>query len=141
MKRWSQEFAGRQTARLGLPLWLRVLVPLLGIGCVFGLTAAIFGSATLLHRALHTPGAKIVGSTYALMFFPSFLAALAPGFLVANFLLRLIPPARRALEKAAADVPRASYRDATRDLVRLATVLVPLGLLLALLGVVEPWKL
>jgi hypothetical protein len=66
-------------------------------------------------------------------------AWLGPSMIVANQLVAVVPPARRALDREAGTVPGTDRSSANRRLLKLSSVLVPAGLLLALVGVVIPW--
>ncbi len=61
-------------------------------------------------------------------------AWLPAAMVVGNLLVRAVPPARRTLDAEAASVPGTDIGSANRGLLRAATVLVPLGLAVALLG-------
>jgi hypothetical protein len=66
-------------------------------------------------------------------------AWLAPAMLIANALVSLVPPARRAFEREAATVPGTDRASADRGLLWLGSYVTPAGLALALVGLVIPW--
>jgi len=79
----------------------------------------------------------IAGSSFAgLMVFAGIaIATMLPAFVLANLTVWLIPGARRAMDREAADHDGASFRDSTLGLLRGSLVTVPLGLILAVAGV------
>jgi hypothetical protein len=116
-------------------------MPLMGMSTVLALTAASVAVLWSLHRTVH-PGISfgtISGRALALMFFPSFFGVLAPALMLLNLCLRGIPPLRRIFEENSKGVPGASYEESMSSLRKLAVVLVPPALLLALIGAIEPW--
>jgi hypothetical protein len=135
------DFTARSAARGRLPAWLKVAAPLLSLVSVFTLVALLFAAANAIH-SLARPGvtlATAAGPSELLMFLGSFVAALAPGFLIANLALWAVPPTRRVLDQNAKGVPGASFRRSMMGLSKLAIVLTAPGLGLALLGAIEPW--
>jgi hypothetical protein len=124
-----------------LPIWLRLLMPLMVMSSVLALTAGSVALLWSLHRALH-PGISfgvMSGGAFALIFFPSFFGVLAPALMLLNLCVRGVPPLRRIFEENSKGVHGASYQDSMSRLRKLAMVLVPLALVLALIGAVEPW--
>ena len=67
-----------------------------------------------------------------------FFLLLGPSMIAGNTVVRLIPPARRALDREANDVPRATYLDSQKGLLRISLYLAPLGLIGAIIGVSLP---
>jgi hypothetical protein len=129
-------FQARQAVRMRLPLWLRLLMPLMVMYTVLALTAGSIALLWSLHQAVH-PGISfrtISGGAFALIFFLSFLGIVAPALMLLNLCLRGIPPLRRIFEENTKGVPRASYDESMSGLRKAATVLVPPSFLLALIG-------
>jgi hypothetical protein len=117
-------------------------MPVTALGFEFGTTAAFVAGMNALHSVLHPPGtlwAALPAVAGLLIFFGSFAAALAPGLILANLALWLIPSVRKALDKNASGVPGASFKSSVRQLARLALYLTSVGLITALIGAVEPW--
>jgi len=54
---------------------------------------------------------------------------------ISNVLIAMLGPARRALDREAQMVPETDFASANRRLLRLMLVIVPAGLLLAILGI------
>lgn len=76
-----------------------------------------------------------------LSFVPSFLMLFAPslgslglGFILANLMMWLIPPARRAFEEESIDYPGTSFAEAMRGLVKVTGWLMGVGLSVALIA-------
>ena len=59
---------------------------------------------------------------------------IGPAMILGNYLVAMVPPARRALDAEGATVPRADFRSANRDLLMLSLFLTPASFLLGLLG-------
>ena len=70
----------------------------------------------------------------------SLFACLIPAMLVANLFVRLLPPARRALDREAAPFPETGFVEAQRRLLRLGAFIVPASLAVGALGAWLPWK-
>jgi len=70
----------------------------------------------------------------ALIFLVPVLPSVPLGFMTANGLMWLVPPARRASEKAAQGIKWASFRDSQHALFNMALVLVPAGLICGVIG-------
>jgi hypothetical protein len=124
-----------------LPMWLRFLMPLMAMSFVLAFTAASVALLWLLHWHLH-PGmsfAALSGAAFSLMFYPSFFGVLAPALMLLNLCLRVIPSLRRIFDESSRGVPRASYQKSMSGLRKLAMMLVPPALILALIGATEPW--
>src|SRR5690348_17337940 len=88
------------------------------------------GDATRLDATANTPMAIATG----LMFIAPVFSAIPLGFLTSNVLMWLIPPARRASEKNAEGVKWASFHEAQVVLLKIALVLVPLGVVSGIVG-------
>ena len=138
LKKYGQAFLARSAARERLPRWLALLQMLTGLVFCAGTVILFLLLAYEMHSILHS-GHKASGPALALMFFSSFFAALAPGFMAANAVLWIVPPVRRALNENAIGVEGASFRSSMRDLWKIARIALPIGFALALLGAIEPW--
>lgn len=124
-----------------LPVWVRYLMPVMMMSSVLALTAVSMMLLWSLHRALHPEISlrTLSDSAGILMFLPSFLGAMAPGMMLLNLLLHHIPPMRRIFENNSQNAPGAAYRAAMGQLRKMAIILVPPSLILALIGAIEPW--
>ena len=69
----------------------------------------------------------------------SLFAWLSPSMSIANQLASAVPAARRALDQESTSMPGTDRRSANRALLRVSSYLVPVGLLVALAGVLIPW--
>ena len=138
---YTRGFQARQAARMRLPTWLRLLMPIMVMSSVLALTAGSVALLWSLHRTLH-PGISLgamSGGAVALIFFSSFFGALAPAMMLLNVCLRRVPPLRRIFEENSKGVHGASYQESMSGLRKLAMVLVPPAFVLALIGAIEPW--
>jgi hypothetical protein len=105
----------------------------------------VFGSIVVLGRlsgefhgvtASHVVPDTVGGILIAL---GSLFAWLGPSMIIANQLVAVVAPARRALDREARTVPGTDRLSANRRLLKLSRVLVPAGVLLALVGMAIPW--
>jgi hypothetical protein len=64
---------------------------------------------------------------------------LGPSMILANQLVSVVRPARRALDLEAATVPGTDRASANRGLLRLSLLVTPVGLMVALVGLLVPW--
>jgi hypothetical protein len=116
-------------------------MPLMVMSSILTLSAGSVALLWSLHRILH-PGISfgaMSGSAFALIFFPSFFGVWAPALMLLNLCLRGVPSLRRIFEENSKGVHGASYSESMRALRKVAMVLVPLALIPALIGAVEPW--
>jgi hypothetical protein len=60
-------------------------------------------------------------------------------FAIGNVLVWLVGPARRTLEGEASSVPGTNFITAERKLLRVALIVVPVCLAIAVLGALLPW--
>jgi hypothetical protein len=67
------------------------------------------------------------------------LAAIPLAFAIGNVLVWLVGPARRTLEGEASSVPGTNFITAERKLLRVALIVVPVCLAIAVLGALLPW--
>ena len=114
----------------GLPLWgLFTLLPV--------------WAALSLHRIFHVDAAPLFASgplrlNTALILFPALFAALSPALIVTNFLVYLIPSARRAMEAEDRGYQGVDYASSQRSLSKaglwVLVVCIPLMLLGAFLA-------
>jgi hypothetical protein len=120
--------------------WNLLLIPAIVIpwGILWWLWAA---AANLLHGMIY-PGQHLMQSQGL----GTILAAVSPLFgampvamITGNFLVWLLPPVRRVLDHEAEPVPFTSYRNAQKQLFKIALVFVPVSLLLSVVGVLLEW--
>lgn len=69
-----------------------------------------------------------------LMILPPFFPAISGAMLIGNFLVNLISPARRAMERESHDFPGTDYSTSQRTLLRATAVLLGIASILALIG-------
>jgi hypothetical protein len=123
-----------------LPFRLRLLMLLMVLSSQAIVTTEAMTLLWAHHKALHPASsfASIPGTTAVLMFFPAIFGQIAPALMLANFCLHRVSAFRRILDENAKSAPGASYRSAMRGLQKFATVTVPLAMVIALIGAVEP---
>lgn len=63
---------------------------------------------------------------------------LGPSMILANELVSVVRPARRALDLEAASAPGTDRASANRGLLKMALLVTPVGLVVALVGVLIP---
>lgn len=91
-----------------------LLLPLLGFPLWGAIAISLTWLASSLHMALYPSAADLFGTgpmrlNTALVLIPSLIAAVCPAFALTNFLVYLIPPARRAMDTEDRDYPGTGY--------------------------------
>jgi len=138
LSRFVRGFAARQEARDRLPGWLKaIMLPTIFFSWFVSMALLIFVGLAV-HEWLH-PRSRAPEGMVALLFFASFATGVVPAFVLANYLLWIIPPIRRALDKNARGVPGASFQAANRALLRVARFSVPISFLIWIAAAVDPW--
>lgn len=127
--------AGRRRSRWNLLLIPCYFIPWLLL--VFG-SALMFGRLYALIHATDRVGVLPETIGGILIAVGLLFAWLAPSMITANQLVSAVPAARRALDQEATSVPGTDRRSANRALLRVCRYLVPVGLLVALAGVLIP---
>ncbi len=135
-------YGGKEYRRRKSP-WNLILIPLsfvFWLGIWYVLFRLVWAFHILLYPQHHLGDFWQKGVSFS-SFIPSFLMvfALLPGAIclglaLANCVVWLIPPARRALDKEAFDHPGANFREATRRLLILSAITIPSGLAVALIS-------
>lgn len=125
--------------------WNLILIPLV-LGGVAGTSYVLFRTMWYVHTAIYPTHAGRLAEFWGknisfgsfvssfLLSVPLFFAALPLGMIVANLVAWLIPPARRTFAREAEGVVGASFAEATSDLWKLASILVPVCLVLSCIG-------
>lgn len=130
----------RMRAKRRKSAWNLLLIPAIVIPwCILWWLG--FRAGNLLHLRIF-PGQDIwqsQGLGTILVAVSPFFGALPLAMIAGNFLIWLLPPARRVLDHETQSVPSASYRNAQKQLFKIALVLVPVSLLLSVTGVLLPW--
>jgi hypothetical protein len=134
------EDAVKRTQRRRSP-WNLLLIPaaIVGVASMSWILVDLFN---IVHTNRH-PGEALSSTARGLgpilVTIASFLAALPLGFLFANSIVRLVRPARIALDAEAQTVPGTDLRSSQRKLLRASTLIVPIALGLGLLGALLSW--
>jgi hypothetical protein len=118
-----------------------LLLPLFAVPLWVAFTWLLVAGAWTAHLALHP---ELVGATRkfptlvtgvtALMLFPSFVAAVFPALVVSNFLVYLIPSARRALDKEDRGFSGVDYVSSQSALIRIGKFILPAAVVLGFIG-------
>jgi len=136
---WRERRAKRKSGWDLLQLF--VVVPLLG-GC-FGL---LFLAAWQLHTLFYPEhighfkefwGRGVSGHAFIssfLLVMPLFIPAITFSLIFSNFLMWLIPPARRAMNAEAAGDPEMTFRGANIGLIKFGGIASAIAILLSLIG-------
>src|SRR5262245_41194721 len=117
------DMAARAAARARLPRWLALLMPVIALTCVLGLTTIIAWACFRLHQALH-PRAQLSDRVVGLSVTGALIIAVAPGLMLGNCILGLVPPIRKLLDRNAKGVRGLSFHEALRGLLKAACILV-----------------
>jgi hypothetical protein len=122
-------------------LWNLLLVPCYLIPWFVLILASLIALGRLYCRVHAASGFELVPDSVGgvLMAVGSLFAWLGPAMILANLLVATVPPARRALDREAAAIPGADRSTANRSLLMLSQYLTPIGIVVALTGVVIPW--
>ena len=121
--------------------WNLLLIPfymVLWFGLILGSLVPLGKLYGFVHAVDNIPIAPD-GLAGILMAVGLLFAWLCPSMILANLLVALVPPARRALDREAATVPGTDRASANRSLLKLSRYLTPAGLGLALAGVLVPF--
>ena len=118
-----------------------LLLPLFAIPLWIAFTWLLVAGAWTAHLAFH-PGLvgtarqfpTAVTSVTALMLFPAFFAAMCPALVVANFLVYLIPPARRAMDKEDQGFRGVDYVSSQSALIKVGAYILGAAVVLGLIG-------
>jgi hypothetical protein len=118
-----------------------LLLPLAAIPLWIGFAWLLVTGAWAAHLALH-PGLvgvarhfpAVVTAASALMLFPSFFAAVCPALVVSNFLVYLIPPARRAMDKEDRGFSGVDYVSSQSALIKVGAFILAAAVVLGLIG-------
>jgi hypothetical protein len=119
-----------------------LLLPLVGFPMWGLLSAALVHAAWLLHVAFVANAASSERAFFAgpiglgglLVLIPCLMASVAPALFLTNFLVYLVPPARRAMDLEDRDVPGVGYSDSQRALLRIGTACCLFALPLVVIG-------
>jgi hypothetical protein len=136
--KWLPNAQGRAQRRK--TAW-NLLLPLFAIPLWIAFVWLLVAGAWTAHLAFH-PGLvgaerqfpTLVTSVTALMLFPSFCAALCPALVVSNFLVYLIPPARRAMDKEDQGFRGVDYVSSQSALIKVGAYILGVAVVLGLLG-------
>jgi hypothetical protein len=115
-----------------IPLWLFFWWVAIELGCL--------AHILLIGKSVPPPGEwmKVLGSgmsfAHFLILFSPFLTTLAAAMVFGNYLIYLIPAARRAMDAEDRAFPGTEYSTAQRELSRLAAYSAPVALMLLMLG-------
>jgi hypothetical protein len=119
-----------------------LLLPLIGFPLWLLLTVSCVQLAWLAHVVFHPESAGLerqffahsLGLASSLIVFPILFSTLCPAYVVTNFLVYLILPARRAMENEDEPFPEVNYKSSQRDLIKICAVTVPIAIALVLVG-------
>jgi hypothetical protein len=128
--------AKRRKSAWNLLLLPTIIIPLCAIWI------GSYKALDLLHATIH-PGQNFQTTGQGI---GAILAAVAPFFgalplamIIGNFVVWLIPPARRMLDEEAKPIPSTSFINSQKQLLKLAYIIVPVSLVLSIIGAVMPW--
>jgi hypothetical protein len=119
MQKFKREFLRRQAARLALPVWLRILMPVTFLGTAFSVTGGLFWAIIkirLKFRPEFSPLIPPPGSpptaAFALVSLGAFIFAVCLSIVISNLLVGSVPAVRGILDKNAEGVPGGSFEAA-----------------------------
>ncbi len=112
-----------------IPIWL--LLAFVVIELFLLLHVAIYPEQAGYLRKFWRSNLDVAG---LLMFAPPFIATIPIAMVVINFLVYLIPPARRAMDKEDRNIPGVDYHSSQRALIKIGAVATVVAVLLASIG-------
>ena len=128
--------AARRKSPWNLALGATVLISWMTISLAVGFVLNVIHQAFYAGQSLSSH--ERVGTI--LVAVSSLFASLIPAMLVANLFVRLLPPARRALDREASTFPGTDFLEAQRRLLRIGAFVVPASLALGALGASLRWN-
>jgi hypothetical protein len=118
-----------------------LLLPLFALPLWGGFAYASTQAAWLAHVLFHPEHGGLqheffsrMGLSASLMTLPLVIAAIFPAFVVTNFLVYLIPPARRAMDNEDKAFPGTEYAASQKALIKLGAIVCVIAVALALIG-------
>jgi hypothetical protein len=133
--------ARRQTGRNRLPHWAVLVHLAVFIPSLTGIFLCWEFGFELLYGRLH-PSVPFFHPRFpsgGIMAIPGLPVSILAGLIASNVVGWLIRPVRRAQESAFRGVKGSSFRETTGGLVKVAAVVVPICVAIALAGAWEPW--
>jgi hypothetical protein len=132
----ARERAGRRRSGWNLLLIPCYIIPWFLL--VFGSLVALGRLYAVLHdRTVVSLLPNTRGSI--LMAIGALFMSLGPSMILANQLVSFVRPARRALDSEAAAIPGTDRASANRGLLKMTLLVTPVGLIVALVGLLIPW--
>ena len=120
-----------------------LLLPLFGLPLWAGFVGSLLWLGQIIHTAFHPHHihplfgwSQPIDASGTLILIPSLVMAVAPAFLVTNFLVYQIAPARRAMEAEDRNFPGVGYKPSQRALLKLGLGLLLICLPLIFIGAV-----
>jgi hypothetical protein len=132
--------AARARAGRRKSLWNLLLIPCWVVPWLLLWMASAIALGRLYARIHSLAGIRILPDTPGgvLIAVGLLFAWLAPVMMIANGLVSLVPPARRALDREASSVRGTDRASANRGLLKLSCYVTPAGLVVAIAGLVIP---
>jgi hypothetical protein len=132
----ARALAGRRKS-----LWNLLLIPCWAVPWLFVWMASAVALGRLYAQIHSVGGMGILPDTIGgvLIALGLLFAWLGPAMIIANLLVSLVPPARRALDRETSSVRGTDRASANRGLLALSRHVAPAGLFIALVGLVIPW--
>jgi len=136
---WKRNAQGRSRRRKSAWNLLLLLLGLLLYVCFASLFITLI---QLAHTTIYPEAVlslrgfllQTVNIASLLMLLPPLIASVFPAFLVANYVVYLIPPARRAMQTEDADFPGTDYNSSQAALAKMGLPVTIAALVLALIG-------
>ncbi|TMA32570.1 MAG: hypothetical protein E6J87_12525 [Deltaproteobacteria bacterium] len=133
--------AARASAKRRRSLWNLLLIPCWIVPWLVLWMASAIALGRLYAQIHSVGGIRILPDTLGgiLIAVGLLFAWLAPAMILANLLVSLVPPARRALDREASTVRGTDRASANRGLLKLSCYVSPAGLVAVIAGLVIPW--
>ena len=140
-RRRSQGFAERAAFRAALPAWVSLFEMSIFISVFFGIIVTLMMLQSGLYRHLNSAGGAHNPSGFSSLLIVMAIGTVSVLFamLFANFISWIIPPVRRANQRAAQRLSTMSFAQANSGPLKFGAVIVPVCILQGLIGLIEPW--
>ncbi|MBI1212955.1 MAG: hypothetical protein GC190_15945 [Alphaproteobacteria bacterium] len=141
LRKYGEEFEQRQAARASIPAWAATAKLLIVAASILSVCGTLLYAGFALHELLHpgTLGRHMPGPAPALIVIAAIFAGIPLALMLSNVLVWVVPPLRDIENKAFAKVPNATFADGMRQLSYVAALTVPICLIAAAMGIIDPW--
>lgn len=128
-----------QIYKAKLPTWVKTTEMMFWIALWLPVAFACIILLNMLYSVVHPTHTRADGVAGGLILMSSLFAALVPAMLLANVACWLLPPIRKANLAAMDGLATASFEQANMGLLKFGSVVIPVCVAVAVLGICAPW--